>query len=67
MTIEGEDIVLGGDVIVAINGRPVKEMHDLISYLVENTRPGDEIELDVLYSNGETETITVTLGIRPEN
>ena len=67
VTIEGEDIVLGGDVIVAINGRPVKEMHDLISYLVENTRPGDEIELDVLHSNGETETITVTLGIRPEN
>ena len=42
-------------------------MHDLISYLVENNRPGDEIELDVLHSNGETETITVTLGTRPEN
>ena len=67
VTIEGEDIVLGGDVIVAINGEPVKEMHDLISYLVEHARPGDDIELDVLHSNGETETITVTLGTRPEN
>ena len=67
VTIEGEDIVLGGDVIMAINGEPVKEMHDLISYLGEHTRPGDDIELDVLHSNGETETITVTLGTRPEN
>ena len=67
VTIEGEDIVLGGDVIMAINGEPVKEMHDLISYLVEHARPGDDIELDVLHSNGETETITVTLGTRPEN
>ena len=67
VTIEGEDVTLGGDVIMAINGEPVKEMHDLISYLVEHTRPGGDIELDVLHSNGETETITVTLGIRPEN
>ena len=67
VTIDGEDVVLGGDVITAINGIAVRKMHDLISYLVENTRPGDEIELDVLHSNGETETITVTLGTRPEN
>ena len=67
VTIEGEDVTLGGDVITAIDGRTVKEMHDLISYLVENTRPGDEIELTLLHSNGETETITVTLGTRPEN
>ena len=67
VTIEGEDVTLGGDVITAINGIAVRKMHDLISYLVENNRPGDEIELDVLHSNGETETITVTLGTRPEN
>ena len=67
VTIDGEDVVLGGDVITAINGIAVRKMHDLISYLVENTRPGDEIELDVLHSDGETETITVTLGTRPEN
>ena len=67
VTIDGEDVVLGGDVITAINGIAVRKMHDLISYLVENNRPGDEIELDVLHSNGETETITVTLGTRPEN
>lgn len=67
VTIEGQDFTLGGDVITAINGEEVREMHDLISYLVENTRPGDEVEMDVLHPDGEEETITVTLGTRPDN
>ena len=60
-------MTLGGDVILAINGEVVKDMHALISYLVEHTRPDDDIELNILRSNGERETISVTLGTRPEN
>ena len=67
VTLDGEDLTLGGDVILAVNGEVVKDMHDLISYLVEHTRPDDEIELNILRSNGEKETISVTLGTRPEN
>ena len=66
-TLQGEATTLGGDVIQAIDGAVVKDMHDLIAYLVEHTRPGDKIALDVLRSNGETAVVTVTLGTRPEN
>lgn len=67
VTLEGEDVLLGGDVIVAVNEVGINKMHDLISYLVEHTRPGDVIELDILHSDGETETKSLTLGTRPEN
>ena len=67
VTLEGEELTLGGDVITGINGEEIREMHDLISYLVENSRPGDEITLDIVRDDGETETLTVTLGTRPEN
>ena len=64
-TLEGEEVTLGGDVITSIDGAAVTDMHDLISYLVENTRPGDVVELGVVHRNGETGTVTVTLGTRP--
>ncbi len=67
VTLEGEDLTIGGDVITGINGEEIREMHDLISYLVENSRPGDEITLDIVRDDGETVTLTVTLGTRPEN
>lgn len=67
VTIEGEEFTLGGDVITAIDEEEIREMHDLISYLVEHTRPGDEIDLDVLHPDGAEDTIAVTLGTRPDN
>lgn len=67
VTLDGEELTLGGDVIVAIDGEEIREMHDLISYLVENARPGDEITLDIVRNDGDRETLTVTLGTRPEN
>jgi S1-C subfamily serine protease len=67
VTLEDGEVTLGGDVILAVNGEVVKDMHDLISYLVEHTRPDDEIEINILRSNGDKETISVTLGTRPEN
>ena len=66
-TVEGRELVLGGDVITSVNGQEVREMHDLISYLVEHARPGDEITVSILHPDGEAETLTVTLGTRPEN
>lgn len=67
VTLEGEEVTLGGDVITSVGGVTVTDMHDLISYLVENTRPGDTIEFGVVHRDGETGTFTVTLGTRPEN
>lgn len=65
LSTTGGEFQLGGDVITAINGQPVENMDDLITYLVEETQPGHEVQLDVIHSDGEQETVTVTLGTRP--
>ncbi len=66
--VEGINFRLGGDVIVSLNGEPIEGMDQLITYLIEHTRPGDEAKIEVL-RNGESglsaETLTVTLGKRP--
>ena len=41
-------------------------MNDLIGYLVENTRPDDEVVLDVIRPNSDGEQISVVLGIRSQ-
>ena len=61
---EGIDYPVGGDVIVSINDFPTNEMDELISYLIDKTRPGDEVTLDVV-RDGERQSINVTLDTRP--
>ncbi len=53
-----------GDIIVAIDETPVRSFEDLISYLIEETRPGDPVVLQVL-RKGRERTLQVTLGERP--
>jgi S1-C subfamily serine protease len=65
LTVEGEEFQLGGDVITAIDGQPVESMDELITYLVEETRPGDEVTLDLIRPDGTEETETITLQTRP--
>jgi len=66
LKVAGVEYQLGGDVITAIDDRPVEEMDDLITYLVEETRPGDTVTLTVLHPDGEQETLKVTLAARPD-
>jgi len=54
----------GGDLIVAIDGQPVKNFGDLNSYLVFHAQPGQTIQLSVL-RGGEQITLPLTLGTRP--
>lgn len=49
-----------GDVIVAFDGKPVKEMKDL-PYLVASTEVGKEVEVEVI-RDGDEKTLEVTLG-----
>jgi S1-C subfamily serine protease len=58
---------VGGDVIVAIEGAPIRDMDDLIAYLVSKTRPGDRVTLEVLRDGNSQETLEVTLGKRPRS
>ena len=64
-TLDGADIPVGGDVIVAIDGSPIQTMGDLIGFLVGTTRPGDVVTLDLLRDEGETVQVQVTLDSRP--
>ena len=64
VTIDGNDLFIGGDVITAIEGDPIEGMDDLIVYLVKETRPGDTVTMTVL-RDGEERSIEVTLGERP--
>jgi S1-C subfamily serine protease len=62
---DSDEFRFGGDIITAINDQPITDMNDLITYLVEETRPGDSIMLDVIGAEGSPERIEVTLGTRP--
>ncbi|MEN4043167.1 MAG: trypsin-like peptidase domain-containing protein [Anaerolineaceae bacterium] len=54
----------GGDLIVAVDGRPVLVFGDLLSYLMVNRSPGDTITLTIIRDNVEEE-VKLTLGKRP--
>jgi 2-alkenal reductase len=64
VTIDGNEVQIGGDVIVAIDDLPVQGMDDLIVYLVKETEPGQRVTLTVL-RDGQEEEIEVTLSERP--
>jgi S1-C subfamily serine protease len=59
-----EGLSAGGDLITAIDGRPVRNFDDLLSYLITNKSPGDNVVLTVL-RDGQSVDVTVTLDARP--
>ncbi len=60
----GRTVALGGDLIVAIDGQPVDEFEDLVTYLVRSTSVGQTVTLTLL-REGRQETVQVTLAARP--
>lgn len=54
----------GGDIVTAIDGKPIRTFDELISYLITNKSPGDSVVLTV-FRDGQTQDITITLGARP--
>ena len=65
VVVDGESYLLGGDVIVKADGQEVASSDDL-GRIVASKKPGEELELEIR-RDGETQTITVTLGRRPSN
>lgn len=66
VTRNGSRIPVGGDVIVSLDGQSVNSNEDIASYLLTETRPGDEVTLTII-RDGERQQVTVTLGERPES
>ena len=54
----------GGDVITAIDGRPIVSFDQLLSYLLTTKSPGDMVVLTIL-REGQVQDVTITLGERP--
>jgi S1-C subfamily serine protease len=65
VVVDGESYLLGGDVIVKADGQDVTSSDDL-GGIVASNQPGDQLELEI-NRDGETQTITVTLGRRPSD
>jgi S1-C subfamily serine protease len=62
--IAGERVIIGGDIIIAVNGVKIKGIDDLSSYLEEYTLPGQIIEVTVIRGSQKL-TLNVELGTRP--
>jgi len=63
VSLGGADIVLGGDVLVGIDGRRVDSMNDVIG-IVNDKTPGDEITLELLRGS-DKRSVKVKLADRP--
>jgi len=61
--IAGESFRMGGDVIVAADGKPVATIDELRDVIATHS-PGDKIQLKI-YRGGTAKTLTVTLGRQP--
>lgn len=59
----GLSLLLGGDVIVAIDGRTVRSADDVVRYVTDELRPGD-IAVFSLLRDGERKRLPVRLGSR---
>jgi 2-alkenal reductase len=66
VSFRGVDLLLGGDIIVAIDGNPIRDFDELLGYLVTYTSVGQEITLTIV-RDGETLEVPVTLGERPSS
>jgi 2-alkenal reductase len=66
VTINGQQLLVGGDVIIAYNGQTVKSSDDLITFLADTGSVGQTITLTVL-RGGHQIQIQVTLGARPSS
>ena len=59
-TINGEQALVGGDLIIAANGEAIHNFEDLRSF-VDQGAPGDQVQLTILRDGSEQE-ILLTLG-----
>ncbi len=63
-TILGQQVSVGGDVIVALNGQTIKSFDNLINDMAM-MQVGQKVTLTVLH-NGQTKNVEITLTARPQ-
>jgi S1-C subfamily serine protease len=62
--VAGEYVVVGGDIIVAINGTRIANLDGLSTYLEEHSLPNQTVNVTIV-RNSQTMTVAVELGTRP--
>ena len=62
--VRGKTVCAGGDLIVAINGVHFDDLDALMAYLVQQTRPGDEVTLLVIRDRRTLE-LSLQMASRP--
>lgn len=62
--IEGNEMLVGGDVIVGMNGRRMRGIEDILEFLALDTDVGDEVTVEVI-REGERIQTNLTLQSRP--
>ena len=61
--INGEQVYLGGDVLISIDGKPLVKSED-VRAIIESKSPGDTVTVEFLRGD-EKQTVEVELGDRP--
>ncbi len=63
VVVAGETYVLGGDIIVAYDGKKISSIEELRD-AIAGAKPGDKVKL-VIYREAAKKSVTVTLGRQP--
>jgi S1-C subfamily serine protease len=64
VTVQGQSYIIGGDVIVSLNGNKIVNYDALSAYMERNGVPGQTIQVGII-RQGNQMTVPVQLGTRP--
>lgn len=62
--VDGRQVDVGGDVVIAIDGHPIESFDDLLVYVALETRPGDTVTFTII-RDGKQIDVDLTLEPRP--
>ena len=62
--VRGAQVTTGGDIITAIDGTPLRDFDDMITYLANRTNVGQTVTLTII-RDGKEMAVKVKLGERP--
>jgi len=63
--LRGVQVTTGGDIITAIDGTPLRDFDDMITYLANRTQVGQTVTLTII-RDGKEMAVQVKLGERPK-
>ena len=65
-SIDGVDYSIGGDIVVAIDGKTIRSIDDILVHLQRSKSVGDTMVLGIL-RDGQQIDLTLVLEQRPDN